>query len=152
VRSQDIFDAALAERRATGDDAHDTILHTLLAQVRLGAVDGARRQVVLQLLVDKLAAATGPEPETLAIHGLRALAGYPDGAAATSALIALLAHPAPFFRFEACAALGDAGVKQALPALEAIVTDAAMPRAKSRSTAWSVGENAKRAIAKLRQA
>lgn len=150
VPSQAIFDVALAQLRDTGDDSNETLLHTLLAQVRLDAVDPARRSLVLQVIIDKLAVATGPDPKRLAIFGLGTLARYPDGAAALAALVALLAHPVPFFRYDACDALGDAGASSAIPALEAIATDDTKPRTKQQGSARSVGANALRAIAKLR--
>jgi len=153
VPSQRLFDAALAQRRADGDDQYNTVLHTLLAQVRLDAVDAQSREIVLDLLLAQLAAATGPEPQTIVINGLRAVARHTDACTprALAALVELLGHAEPFFRFEACAALGELGqaAADALPALRALVEDAAMPRAKSQSTAWSVGENARRAIAKI---
>jgi HEAT repeat protein len=110
--------------------------------------------VVLEMLVTRLATTTGDEPETLAIYGLGAVAKCADevGARAVRALVDLLAHRAPFFRFEAAAVLGDVAGPDVLPALRAIVDDPALPRAKSRSTAWSVGENARRAIAKIEAA
>jgi len=150
VGSQRLFDAALAQLRADRDDAYNSLLNTLLAQVRMDAVDEPSREVVLVLLLERIAAATGPEPETLAIYGLGSLAKRSERALA--ALVELLAHREPFFRWEAATALGNLGVTEVIPALRAILGDAAMPRSKSRSTAWNVGEAARRAIAKIESA
>ncbi|MDQ3337781.1 MAG: SMI1/KNR4 family protein [Myxococcota bacterium] len=151
VPSQRIFDATVEQLRASGDDKYSSLLHTLLAQVRLDAVDAPRRATVLDMLATRLATTTDDEPDTIAIYGLGAIAKRPDelGARAVRVLVDLLAHRAPFFRFEAAAVLGDVAGPNVLPALRAILDDPAMPRAKTRSTSWSVGESARRATAKI---
>ena len=92
----------------------------------------------------------GPDVPSAEIYGLRQCVGVDARALAT--LIELTRHPEPFVRFTTSAALGDVGSAEALPALRALVDDPAMPRGPGRSTAWSVGENARRVIAKIEAA
>jgi hypothetical protein len=147
IPSERVFDAVLALIDAGSDDPHSLLLLAVLAQIRLGTVDGARRDIALGLVLARLAAASGPEPPTAAIYGLGAfVATHPR---AQEALIELTGHVEPFYRYEAAAVLGDVGDTWALPALRALTTDKQMPRAPNRSTAWSVGENARRAISRI---
>jgi hypothetical protein len=145
--SERVFDAVRALVDAGADDPHSLLLLALLAQVRLGAVDAPRRDIALGLVLARLAAASGPEPPTAPIYGLGAfVASHPR---ARDALIELTRHVEPFYRFEAAAVLGDVGDTWALPALRALTADKQMPRAPNKATAWSVGENARRAISKI---
>ena len=47
---------------------------------------------------------------------------------------------------------GAFGSPAALPALRALASDTSMPTAPGRSTAWSVAENARKAIAAIEAA
>jgi len=146
VPSRAVFDAARA--LLPGLEApREKVMFVVIAQVRHGVLDPPRVDAALALVLAGLAAATGPEPPTLLIHGLGAFTATHPAALAT--LIELTRHPEPFFRYDAAAALGKVGDADALPALRALATDPAMPRAPNHSTAWSVGENAKRAIARI---
>lgn len=146
IASPAIFDATLADLRANGDGTYHPLLVSLLAQVRLDAVDAERRAIVLDLVAARIAQAAD-EPPSPAIAGLAALA--PRDPRAFALLVELTRHPHAYYRFEAAAALGELGDPAALPVLRALVDDPAMPRTPSRSTAWSVGHNAGRAIAKI---
>jgi hypothetical protein len=147
------FDAVAGAIDASGLLAQTDELLALLALVRQGLADGPRRDRALAAVLAALDADRGPDPPTACIYGLGAfLDGAPGDVAAARAferLVALARSPDAFRRYEAVAVLGDHAGAEAVPVLEAITDDPAMPRAPSRSTAWSVGENARRALARI---
>jgi hypothetical protein len=127
-------------------------MNALLAQVRAGVTTPAQEEELVALVRARIAGASGPRG--VLFGGLASLAAR--SAAALDALIEATRHEDPFLRYEAGTALGGlavddpATVDRAVAALELLVGDPSMPREATRSTAWSVGENARRAIAKLR--
>ncbi len=142
------FDITLAQLRSAGDDSHRSHLQTLTAQCRHGVLDDERLTMLFELARERIATG-GDEPETAAVAALAALARTRDDA--FESLLAVTKHVDPFLRFEAAHALGELGRVEAMPALRELAGDPAMPRANSRSTAWSVGENARKAIAKIQE-
>ncbi|HTL34133.1 MAG TPA: SMI1/KNR4 family protein [Kofleriaceae bacterium] len=155
IPSRRIFDL-VREQLADGDNEYGERLQTLAAQARLGALDVPRLEALLEYVLGLFAAATGPDAPRAAPMTLRMLAtptrNVDDAAIvarAFDALVGLARHPEPYFRFDACFQLGELGNPAALHVLRELVDDAAMPRGKNSSTAWSVGENAKIAIKKL---
>ena len=144
VPSPRLFDALLAIARE-GNEPPAVL--AVLGQVRLGDLDQSRRDAALDLVLLRLATATGLEAPTAEIHGLHPfVATHPR---ALEALIDLTRHPEPFFRFTAATALGEVGDADALPALRALSSDETMPKTPNTSASWSVGENARRAIARI---
>lgn len=154
--------ALLLLARARTSNDHDTF-HALLAQVRAGVVTSAQEEEALGLVLAQLAAETTSFGRFLTALG----AFVPRNPRALSALVEATRHPDGFARFEAAHVLGEVlspptpttpandalaarEARAAIEALEALRGDATMPRAPSRSTAWSVGENATRALAKIR--
>jgi hypothetical protein len=121
-------------------------LAALIEQVRGGVAVAAQRDETLALLLARLA--SGPENGALLLRALGAF--VPHHPSALDALIASTRSGDPFLRYEAAAVLGNEGGPEAIEALEALAADPTMPRAPDRATAWSVGENAKKALAKVR--
>lgn len=76
---------------------------------------------------------------------LRALADIGDPRALPT-LIQLLTSENAFTRYDAAFALGEIGDSEAIPHLQAIVSDDAMPEEGDTDTIWSVGEMAQRSI------
>lgn len=155
VPSQRIFDL-VREHHAEGDTEYGERMQTLAAQARLDALDVPRLEALLELVLATLDAGAGPDAPKATLMTLRTLATptrtVDDAAIVTrafDALVAVLRHPEPYFRYDACYQLGELGNRSALQALRELVNDPAMPRGKNSSTAWSVGENAKKAIAKI---
>jgi HEAT repeat protein len=126
--------------RAGRDDA----LRTLLAILRARVVTHEQRREAL----DVLAARVAEKPSAIVLNALGALAC--EEPRAMAALVEGTRHADAFVRFDAAIALGHTGSPDALEALEALANDKTMPRDEDRSTAWSVGESAKKAIAKIR--
>ncbi len=149
TRSPAIFDELFALSQ-TSDDEHALALQPLLAQLDGEDLDRARRLALLDRMLARIAAIDGPDVPSGEIHGLRSFIGVDARALAT--LLELARHPEPFARFTTAAALGELGSAEALPVLRALLDDAAVPRGTNRSAAWSVGENARRAIAKIEDA
>jgi hypothetical protein len=146
IRSARIFDLTLDRLRSDGDDEYRSLLQSLTAQARLGALDEARSTALFEQARERVAS-SGSEHETAAVTALGALARSRDDAFAV--LLETTRHAAPFLRWDAARVLGELGRRDALPALRALASDTAMPRAKSVSTAWSVGQNARMAIEKI---
>ncbi len=69
---------------------------------------------------------------------------------ALAALLAATRHEDGFVRFDATCVLGNTAGPEVLDALDALAADPTMPRERNRSTAWSVGESARKAAAKIR--
>jgi len=150
IKSQRLFDAVAAQLAAGVEDRDEMMMMVAVAQIRQGTIDASRRDAALATLLARLERATGPAAPTAALVGLVALARtHPR---ALDALIELTRHPQPFFRYEAARALGEVGSPAALPALRALASDTSMPTAPGRSTAWSVAENARKAIAAIEAA
>lgn len=86
-------------------------------------------------------------------NALRVLADLRDHRALQT-LIDLLKSEDPFLRYDAAFALGEIGHRDAISHLELLLSDDTMPESfdadGGTTTAWSVGENAKKAIAKIR--
>ena len=151
VASPALFDALLPLAGASGDDRHPLELLALLSQVRLGAATPAQQDVALDLVLERLARPMGESGRTAEISALGRF--VPTHPRALAALIELTRHPEPFHRYEAVAVLGDVGGAEVVEVLRAAADDDAMPRLNtrsgSRSTSWSVGENARRALARV---
>jgi len=145
--SSEVFDAVLALPPTPPTERYDRRMNALLAQVRKGELDAPRRAQAYAL-VKELMTRTGRLPAAV-FTGL----GYfvPHEPDALQLLIGLTRDPEPFNRYDAAAWLGQIGDADALPALRALVDDPAMPRGDGVSTAWSVGANAKKAIAKIEE-
>jgi HEAT repeat protein len=86
-------------------------------------------------------------------NALRVLADLQDYRALDT-LVGLLKSEAPFTRYDAAFALGEIGHPDAIPHLELLLSDDTIPEDfdddGGRTTAWSVCENAKKAVAKIR--
>lgn len=85
-------------------------------------------------------------------NALRVLAELKDPRSLET-LFACLKSEDPFLRFDATFALGEIGHRSAIPHLKMLVEDGTMPESSDveggQATAWSVGENARKAIAKI---
>ncbi|MBK9033148.1 MAG: HEAT repeat domain-containing protein [Myxococcales bacterium] len=138
------FDALVAHVSA---DPGDPALFAMLLAVERGVVDEPRRALAYRLSVDHVAAARGPREPSAGAYGLRLFA--PDEPRAFELLLELSRHPEPFYRYNAASNLGVLGDPRALPALRAMLDDAAIPRTPAVARTWSVGEEARRAIARI---
>ncbi len=151
IASPTLFDVLLPVARASGDDRHPLELLALLAQVRLGTATPAQQDIALELVLERLTRPTGKNGRTAEISALGRF--VPTHPRALAALIELTRHPEPFHRYESITVLGDVGGPEVLEVLRAVTGDAAMPSMTTssvkRSTSWSVGENARRALAKV---
>src|SRR5690606_10517963 len=146
TRSPAIFDQLMALSQ-TSDDEHALALQPLLAQLDGDALDPSRRRALLDRLLARIAAIDGPDVPSGEIHGLCSFVG--EDARALAMLLELARHPEPFARYTTAAVLGDLGSAEALPVLRALLDDTAVPRGTRATAPWSVGENARRAIAKI---
>lgn len=146
TRSPAIFDQLMALSQ-TSDDEHALALQPLLAQLDGDALDPSRRRALLDRLLARIAAIDGPDVPSGEIHGLCSFVG--EDARALATLLELARHPEPFARYTTAAVLGDLGSAEALPVLRALLDDTAVPRGTRATAPWSVGENARRAIAKI---
>lgn len=144
-RSAAAVDALLARTRVAKPDP----LPALIAHVRAGVMSAAQLEAAFAVVWARWQA----EPITLTTAGLCAFLGrHPQ---ALDAVLAGLQHPDGYTRFDMATALGNQLSAKAaeLPilraALEALASDPTMPRRPNMSTAWSVGESAKKALAKI---
>ncbi|HEY8072969.1 MAG TPA: SMI1/KNR4 family protein [Labilithrix sp.] len=119
-------------------------LATMLACVRVGQITDAQRREALDVVLARAA----QRLHAIELQALAAFAAREPRALET--LVAATRHEDGFVRFDAAIALGETGCIEAIDALEALASDATLPRDTNRSTAWSVGESAKRALAKIR--
>jgi HEAT repeat protein len=122
------------------------VLQALLSQVQADVKSQARRDAAFDLFVSHLA--SSPPGETFAVDAIANLASTHPRALET--LVDLTRHGDAFVRWEAASMLGTVGRSAAIPALEAMIGDETMPRSPHRGTSWSVGENARQAIEKIR--
>lgn len=130
----------------------------LVAQVRAGVAPEHARAWAFDRVLRRIEShAEGVR--SLAAFVTAANASRAERAAAVAALVSATRSPDAFARFDAAGALGDLAQEEAArslvctvdvrAALVAMASDDAMPRRDSVSTAWSVGENARRALRHL---
>lgn len=143
--SSGAVDALLARTRDAGPDS----LPALLAHVRAGVMDAAQVDAAFERVLRRWR----EEPTTLTTCGLGAfLERHPR---ALAALLAAMRHPDAFTRFDAAMVLGNlfepasAAMPAVRDALQALASDRTVPQRGSTRTAWSVGESARRALAKI---
>jgi|GEM_PF-2165467 len=113
---------------------------------------GRRRVTAGVLPLCKLLSKNDSHPQ-VSSNALRVLADLRDHRALPT-LIDLLKSEDPFLRYDAAFALGEIGHRDAIPHLELLLSDDTVPESfdddGGTTTAWCVGENAKKAIAKIR--
>lgn len=148
--------ALLPLAEVEGDDASPGALLAIMGFVRGGDGTAAQLDAVFALTCARLARPVGLGGRTVEVHGLAALARAIPGALAQ--LTALTRHPDAFVRWEAASALASVAVPgtddgdAAVAALRVLAEDETKPRAAlpgggTRSTGWTVGESARRALA-----
>lgn len=145
LASSRLVDELLPLVRAEPPDQSSALL-ALASQIKRGAASGELRTAACDVVLHRFAR-TPTEHRTRALFGLAPFVA--DEPHALAAVIEATRDPDAPLRYEAAKVLGDNAGPEALPALRELSTDETMPRTKNWSTAWSVGENAKRAIAKI---
>lgn len=88
-------------------------------------------------------------PQLVTTDAIAALAELRNSKA-VGVLVRLLKSQDDFVRYDAAHALGEIGDSSAIPFLDAILSDATIPEREDQETLWSVGENARLAIEKIR--
>jgi hypothetical protein len=145
VPSPLLLDALLPIARAERPPAAD-VLQALLGQIRSGIASAPQREAALDVVLQRLAHASPPDTLT----SLRAVGAFiASEPRALALLLAALGDPDPVRRFQATGVLGDDAGPAVIPALAQLIDDPTMPQAEDFATLWSVGENARRAIARI---
>jgi len=119
-------------------------LRVLLVAVRAGVATPAQRATALDAFLARAAEGL----DATICHGLGAFAH--EDPRARDALFLAARDPDPFVRHDVAGVLGEVGSDDAAAILAALATDETIPSAERVGRAWSVGEQARRALAKIR--
>jgi HEAT repeat protein len=132
---------------ARAEQSPDTdALQALAGQIRSGAGSDEQCRAALDVVLQRMALA---QPVDLLTFQRAVGAFVHREPRALALLLGALRDGDPVRRFQATSVLGDEAGAEAIPALQQIADDPSMPQAAYFETLWSVGENARRSIARI---